>query len=191
MPGSTRVLARAHRNQSQGSSAVASARGQIIVHHKINAVFICCRHGRPCAGVIKVRVKILSAVRHVVGHQVDIVEKGAMAFIDPVFRTFRIGPNRNRDQFFCPKAARSSFSRAVKLSRSAGVLCDQPPCAVYRVLPVKVDPVQTVFLNNLLRRADKHRAALFGGCWARNRGHPSPRRKAERLNSGFVYEAVG
>ncbi len=84
--------------------------GQIVIHHKIDAVLVCGSHRWPGAGVIQIRVKILSTVRHVVGHQVDVIEQGGNGFhIHPAFRTFRIRAHRNRDQLFLTKRVTHLF----------------------------------------------------------------------------------
>ena len=86
------------------------AGGQIVIHHKIGAVFIRCGDRRPVAGVIQIRVEVLRAVGHVVGHQVDVIEQGGNGLhIHPAFRTFCICAHRNRDQFFLTKRVTHLF----------------------------------------------------------------------------------
>ncbi len=137
--------------------------GQIVVHHKINAVFVGSGHRWPGAGVIQVGIEILCPVRHVVGHQVDIVEQRGDGFdIHPAFRTFRIRAHCDGHQLFLPERVAHLFQQGGEVIPVGGLACNQPPGAVDRILPVEIDPVQTVFLNNLLRGADKHRATLFG-----------------------------
>ena len=137
--------------------------GQIVVHHKIDAVFVRGGHRRPGAGVVQVGIEILRAVRHVVGHQVDVIEQGGNGFhIHPAFRTFRIRAYRNGHQLFMPERVAHLLQQGGKVIPVGRLACHQAPGTVDRILPVEVDPVQTIFFNNLLRGADEHRATLLG-----------------------------
>ena len=84
--------------------------GQVIVDHKIGAVFIRCGDRRPVAGVIQIRVEVLRAVGHVVGHQVDVVQHRGHRFdIHPAFRAFGVGAHGNSNQFLRTKRCAQLF----------------------------------------------------------------------------------
>ena len=133
-----------------------------IVDHKIGAVFIRCGDRRPVAGVIQIRVEVLRAVGHVVGHQVDVVQHRGHRFdVHPAFGLSALAPTAIVTSFCSPTASRSDFSRAVKLSRSAGWLATSPR-AVDRKLPVEVNAVQTILLDDFLRGTNKDGATFCG-----------------------------
>ena len=61
-----------------------------------------------------------------------------------------------------PERRTHLFQQGGEVIPVGGLACDQTPGAVDRILPIEIDPVQAVFVDNLLRGADKHRARLFG-----------------------------
>ena len=141
--------------------------GDIVIDHKIGAVFIRRGNRRPLGRIVKVRVEVLRAVRHVVGHQIDVVQqRGDGLHVDPAFRAFRIGAHGNGHQLVCAKRCAQLFQQRgeiVSVSRLAG---HQSPGAIYRILPIQIDTVETVFIHNFLRGADKYRTGFRRCCRA-------------------------
>ena len=168
------------------------SRGQIVIDHKVHAVFIGCSHRRPGAGIIEVGVKILGAIRHVVGHQVDVVEQGSDGFdIHPAFRTFRIGAYRNGHQLFLPECVAHLFQQRGEVVPVGWRAGNQTPRAVDRVLPVEINPVQTVFVDNLLSGPDKHRTTLFGGRCARETTRPPAAYREQHFKVRVLFTQSG
>ena len=137
--------------------------GQVIVDHKIGAVFIRCGDRRPVAGVIQIRVEVLRAVGHVVGHQVDVVQHRGHRFdVHPAFRALGIGAHGDSHQLLLTDCLTQRFqqgSEVVAVSRLAG---HQSPGAVDRKLPVEVNAVQTILLDDFLRGTNKDGATFCG-----------------------------
>ncbi|MNC03907.1 hypothetical protein D3C75_513330 [compost metagenome] len=142
--------------------------GQIVIDHKVDAVFIRCGDGWPGAGIIQIGVEILCPVGHVVGHQVDVIQQRCNRLhVDPRFWAFRVGTHGDSDQFILAERLAQFFQQrgeVIPILRLAG---DQAPCAIHRVLPVEIDAVQAVFFDNFLCRTNKYRPGPGGRRCAR------------------------